>query len=130
MVKETELKNLPENNNLTKEEKIELIKQYYASQIKQFDKELNTYLFKMWSGEALELLSCLIPVGAGTKLGTTTGKTLLTTKLGRAITEKVLKSKLSAHFKNISQLNAKVEDLFPKSIGKKKKKLSKKEKKI
>ena len=70
--------------NLTREEKMRLIKEAGDEYNRQIDKELNSYLAKQYAGAVLELGSVAIPVGAGLNLSgkilAPVGKKMLSSK--------------------------------------------------
>ena len=83
------LENILKDNTLTKEQKIQIIKQYYDNYRAEIDKELNNYLTKQYIGAALEIGSAALPVGGVGKLGGEIGKQLLKKQLGRKISENI-----------------------------------------
>ncbi len=66
ILKDLEYRLLTEN--LTREEKINLINQVYQDYNRQIDEELNLYLAKQYTGATLEIGSAGIPVGAVSRL--------------------------------------------------------------
>ena len=72
-----ELENILKDKALTKEQKIQIINQYYDNYRTEIDKELNNYLIKQYIGLALEIGSAALPVGGAGKLGGEIGKQLL-----------------------------------------------------
>ena len=90
-----ELENILKDKTLTKEQKIQIINQYYDNYRAEIDKELNNYLAKQYIGAALEIGSAAIPVGGVGKLGGEIGKQLLKKQLGRKISENIGSGMLS-----------------------------------
>lgn len=85
MYYEEKVKNILDDESLSKEEKIKQINEYFDKQYEEINDELRNYLIKIWGGFALEVGSAAIP-GAGVgKLGTKVGQKLLTKFLGRKI---------------------------------------------
>ena len=83
------LENILKDKTLTKEQKIQIINQYYDNYQTEVDKELNNYLVKQYIGAALEIGSAALPVGGVGKLGGEIGKQLLKKQLGRKISENI-----------------------------------------
>ena len=77
------------NEKLTKEEKVQAIKDYYEQYRKELDKELNKYIAKQYIGAALEIGSTTLPMGGIGKVGATIGKDLLVKNLGRKVSENI-----------------------------------------
>lgn len=90
-----ELENILKDKTLTREQKIEIINQYYDNYRAEIDKELNNYLAKQYIGAALEIGSAALPVGGVGKLGGEIGKQLLKKQLGRKISENIGSGMLS-----------------------------------
>jgi len=90
-----ELENILKDKNLTKEQKIEIINQYYDNYRTEINKELNNYLIKQYIGAALEIGSAALPVGGFGKLGGEIGKQLLKKQLGRKVSENIGSGMLS-----------------------------------
>jgi hypothetical protein len=85
MYYEEKVKDILDDESLSKEEKIKRINEYFDKQYEEINDELRNYLIKIWGGFALEVGSAAIP-GAGVgKLGTKVGQKLLTKFLGRKI---------------------------------------------
>jgi len=63
MLNNNDLENILKNENLTREQKLQLINQHFESNIRQIDKELNDYLQRQRVGAALEIGSAALPVG-------------------------------------------------------------------
>ena len=72
-----ELENILKDKTLTREQKIEIINQYYDNYRTEINKELNNYLAKQYIGATLEIGSAALPVGGVGKLGGEIGKQLL-----------------------------------------------------
>ena len=90
-----ELENILKDKALTKEQKIQIINQYYDNYRTEIDKELNNYLIKQYIGLALEIGSAALPVGGAGKLGGEIGKQLLKKQLGRKVSENIGSGMLS-----------------------------------
>lgn len=58
-----ELEKFLKNKNLTREQKVEAINNYFNNYRASVDKELNDYLLKQRIGAALEIGSAAIPMG-------------------------------------------------------------------
>ena len=84
-----ELESILKDKTLTKEQKIQIINQYYDNYQAEIDKELNDYLIKQYIGAALEIGSAAIPVGGIGKLGGEIGKQILKKQLARKISENI-----------------------------------------
>ena len=85
MFYEEKVKDILDDETLSKEEKIKRINLYFGINRVLIEAELWAYLGKIWGGFALEVGSAAIP-GAGVgKLGTNVGQKLLTKFLGRKI---------------------------------------------
>lgn len=70
MYYEEKVKDILDDESLSKEEKIKQINEYFDKQYEEINDELRNYLIKIWGGFALEVGSAAIP-GAGVgKLGT------------------------------------------------------------
>jgi len=91
----SELENILKDKTLTKEQKIQIINQYYDNYRAKIDKELNNYLTKQYIGATLEIGSAALPAGGVGKLGGTIGKQLLKKQLGRKISENIGSGMLS-----------------------------------
>ena len=89
------LENILKDKTLTKEQKIQIINQYYDNYRAEIDKQLNNYLAKQYIGAALEMGSAALPVGGVGKLGGEVGKQLLKKQLGRKISENIGSGMLS-----------------------------------
>ena len=87
-----ELEEFLKNKNLTREQKVEAINNYFNNYRASVDKELNDYLRKQRIGAALEIGSAALPVGLSLAAGTKPGLKFLTKvagdKLGPQIAEK------------------------------------------
>lgn len=90
-----ELENILKDKTLTKEQKIQIINQYYDKHRAEIDKELNNYLAKQYIGAALEIGGAVLPFGGVGKLGREIGKQLLKKQLGRKISENIGSGMLS-----------------------------------
>ena len=84
-----ELENILKDKTLTKEQKVQIINQYYDNYRAEIDKELNNYLAKQYIGAALEIGSVALPFGGVGKLGGEIGKQILKKQLGRKISENI-----------------------------------------
>ena len=90
-----ELENILKDKTLTREQKIEIINQYYDNYRTEINKELNNYLIKQYIGLALEIGSAALPYGGVGKLGGEIGKQLLKKQLGRKVSENIGSGMLS-----------------------------------
>lgn len=76
------------NDSLTREQKVQAIKERGEAERKQYDKELRNYLTKQYAGAALEIGSAAIPVGGSAKLASGVIK-LAKPYLGKKIAQEV-----------------------------------------
>ena len=90
-----ELENILKDKSLTKEQKIQIINQYYDNYRAEIDKKLNNYLTKQYAGAALEIGSAALPAGGMGELGGEIGRQLLKKQLGRKISENISSGILS-----------------------------------
>lgn len=77
------LNEIVNDSNLTKEQKVQAINDYYENYQKSIDNELNMYLAKQWIGAGIQIGSAALPLGAGAAAGTAVGKAVLQKTLGK-----------------------------------------------
>lgn len=85
----TILDDILQDENLTKEQKLQAVSAYFANERKNIDKELRDYLLKQSIGLLLEFGSAFVPLGRVGKVGGIVGKNLLKQQLGRRISENI-----------------------------------------
>ena len=84
-----DLEDILKNKNLTKEQKIQAINQYYRNYRQEIDQELKKYIAKQYTGAALEIGSAAIPMNGVGAIGGNIGKEVLKKQLGRKISENI-----------------------------------------
>lgn len=77
------------DENLTKEQKVAIIENYFNNYRANVDKELKDYVLKQRIGAALEIGSAAIPIGGAGKLGGTVVKEILKKQLGRKVSQNI-----------------------------------------
>lgn len=94
---EKTLNEIVNDSNLTKEQKVQAINDYYENYQKSIDNELNMYLAKQWIGAGLQMGSAALPLGAGAAAGTAVGKAVLQETLGINALEKIMESGIGGY---------------------------------
>lgn len=94
---EKTLNEIVNDSNLTKEQKVQAINDYYENYQKSIDNELNMYLAKQWIGAGLQMGSAALPLGAGAAAGTAVGKAVLQETLGISALEKIMESGIGGY---------------------------------
>ena len=90
-----ELEKILNNENLTKEQKVRKINEYYEDYRKQIDKDLNNYLMRQRLGAAIQIGTAGIPMTGIGNVGGTVGLNLLKRQLGRKVSENIGSGTLS-----------------------------------
>lgn len=76
---------LLKNESLTREQKAQVINDYYDNYRKSIDKDLNNYLMKQYIGAGLQIGSAAIPMGGAANIGSKIGIDLLSKTVGKKI---------------------------------------------
>ena len=92
-MKKTESNNYVEtilkNDNLTKNQKAEIINFIYNNYNKKLEEDLRNYLIKIWTGGLLEIGSAALPFAGAGKAGGIVGQKLLQKSIGRKLSQEI-----------------------------------------
>ena len=92
-MKKTESNNYVEiilkDNNLTKNQKAEIINFIYNNYNKKLEEDLRNYLIKIWTGGLLEIGSAALPFAGAGKAGGIVGQKLLQKSIGRKLSQEI-----------------------------------------
>lgn len=94
---EKTLNEIVNDSNLTKEQKVQAINNYYENFRKSIDSELNMYLAKQWIGAGFQIGSVALPLGAGATVGSVVGKAALQKALGKSALQKIGESGIGGY---------------------------------
>ncbi len=90
-----EIEKLINSTTLTKEQKTQIINQYYSAYNQKLQDDLYKYLTKKWGGFALEVGSTAIPLGGVGRAGAAIGENVLKHTLGKKLSQEIGSGALS-----------------------------------